>query len=180
VHLFTSALTAPFFSGDPAVDTSITPWDSAQAAALPKSLELANELSTALNGLRVPLVVTRVSVRPIDSLTCPAVAVEIAPAGPDKSVADETYQQHVAEALVTALGFWRDRAKAQIAAQRAAFDAANPAPAPTTAPKPKAKPKPIGAPSESPLAPGSVPRRPAPIERRPPPPPGIPPAGGTR
>lgn len=166
VHLFTSALTAPFFTGDAAQDNAITPWDSAQAASLPRSLQLANEISTALNGLRVPLVVTRVSIRPIDSLTCAAVAVEIAPAA-DSSVADEDYQQHVAQSLVTALNYWREHARAQIAAAESAAQAANPTPA--TAAKPKPRPRPIVAPDESPLTPDAGPRKPAPIERRPPP-----------
>ncbi len=184
VHLFTSALTAPFFSGDASQDTSITPWDSAQAPSLPRSLQLANELSTALNGLRVPLVVARVSVRPIDSLTCPAVAVEVAPAAPDTSVADDTYLQHVAESLVTALNYWREHARAQIAAAQAAALAANTAatPTPATSAKPKARPrpKPIVAPDESPLAPDATPHKAAPIERRPPPASAAPPTGGRR
>lgn len=168
VHLFPSALTTPFFAGDPGADAGITPWDSAQAAALPKSLELENELSTALNGLRVPLVATRVSVRPIDSLSCPALAVELAPGGPDKSLADVPYQERLAASLVTGLIYWRDRAKAQIAAQRAAFDAANPMPAAGAAlpAPPKPKPKPVTAPSESPLAPDSTAHLPAPTGLR--------------
>ena len=171
VHLFTSALTAPFFTGDSTQDSVITPWDSAQAPSLPRSLQLANELSTALNGLRVPLVVTRVSVHPIDSLTCPAVAVEIAPAAPNGSVADDAYQQHVAESLVTALGYWREHAKAQIAAAQAAAPAANPTTAaPVASAKPKVKARPLVVPDESPLAPDAKPHKPAPIERRPPPP----------
>jgi len=182
VHLFSSALTAPFFSGDPAQDTTIIPWDSAQAPSLARSLELANELSTSLNGLRVPLVVTRVSVRPIDSLTCAAVAIEIAPSAPDTSVADDSYQQRVAQSLVTALGYWREVANSQIAAAQAAAQAANPAatPAPAAAAKPKAKPKPIVIPDESPLTPDATPHKPAPIERRPPPPLTNPPTGGRR
>jgi N-acetylmuramoyl-L-alanine amidase len=184
VHLFTSALTAPFFTGDAASDTSITPWDSAQGPSIPKSLELANELSTSLNGLRVPLVVTRVSVRPIDSLTCPAVAVEIAPSAPDASVADDVYDQQVAQSLAKALSYWRDHAKAQIAAQLAAFEAANPGATitPASAIKPKSTPKPISPPTESPLAPKAAPpaHKPAPIERRPPPTVTNPPAGAQR
>ncbi len=75
VHLYTSALTPPTFT-DPNL---ILPWDTAQYAALPQSLRLINDLATALNGIRVPLVTGRASVAPIDSLTCPAVALEIAP-----------------------------------------------------------------------------------------------------
>lgn len=178
VHLFTSALTAPFFTGDSTQDSAITPWDSAQGPSLPRSLQLANELSTALDGLRVPVVVSRVSVSPIDSLTCAAVAVEIAPAAADTSVADDAYQQNVAQSLVTALGYWREHAKEQIAAAEAANPTA--APMPAAPAKAKAKPKPIVAPDESPLAPEARPHKPAPIVRRPPPPATNPPTGGQR
>lgn len=182
IHLFTSALTAPFYNGDAAADTNITPWDSAQAPSIPRSLELTNELSTSLNSLRVPLVVSRVSVRPIDSLTCAAVAVEIAPASPGSSVADGTYQQQVAESIVTALAFWRDHAKAQNAAQLAAFEAANPGStsAPAAPAKPKAAPKAVTPPTESPLAPDAPVHRPAPIVRRSPPSAAYPPPGAPR
>jgi N-acetylmuramoyl-L-alanine amidase len=175
VYLFTSALTAPFFTGDPAQENAILPWDSAQASSLPRSLQLANELSTALNGLRVPLVVGRVSVRPIDTLTCAAVAVELAPAAADTSVADDAYQQHVAESIVTALSYWRDHARAQIAAAQAAALTANPpAPATPAKPKPKSRPRPTAVRDEPPAAP----HKPAPIERKPPP--TNPPHGGKR
>jgi N-acetylmuramoyl-L-alanine amidase len=185
VHLFTSSLTAPFFSGGTVQDASITPWDSAQAPSLPRSLQLANDLSTSLNGLRVPLVVTRVSIRPIDSLTCAAVAVEIAPAAAESSVADETYQQQVAQALVTALGYWREQAQAQIAAAQAAAAPASSMAQPATPPPAKPKPRPIVAPDESPLAPDAapqkaVPPKAAPIVRRPPPTSSNPPQGGQR
>jgi N-acetylmuramoyl-L-alanine amidase len=187
VHLFTSALTAPFFTGDAPDDKAILPWDSAQAVSLPRSQQLANEISTSLNDLRIPLVVTRVSVAPIDSMTCAAVAIEVAPAASGTSVADETYQQNVAESVVAALGFWRDHAKDQIAAAQAAAQAANPsataAPATPVKPKPNPKPRPLVIPNESPLAPEGSPNRPvrhkpAPIVRRPPPTSNNPPNGG--
>jgi N-acetylmuramoyl-L-alanine amidase len=177
IHLFTSALTESSTAGQPPSDDYIAPWDSAQAPSIPKSLDLANELSTALNNLRAPLVLNRVSVKPIDSLSCPAVALEIAPETVNSSVADETYQQHIAESILIALSYWRDRAKAQIDAENAAFQAAQaaaagqvPTPATPPAPRPKPRPKPLATPihtpEESPLAP-ETPGKPAPIERRP-------------
>jgi hypothetical protein len=43
----------------------------------------------------------------VDSLTCPAVVVELAPEGEDRaSVNGSDYQQRVAEALAGALVFW--------------------------------------------------------------------------
>jgi N-acetylmuramoyl-L-alanine amidase len=189
IHLFTSALTLPSIADAAHPDTYIAPWDSAQATSLSKSLHLVNELATALNGLRVPLIVARASVSPIDSMSCPAVALEIAPAAADSNIADDTYQQHIAESVVTALTYWRQHAQdqiaAQIAAQLAAQNPATPAgtspapPAPAAKPKPKPKPVIITAPDEVPLAPdnSTPPAKPAPIERKPPPRSTPPPSG---
>ncbi len=173
VHLFASSLTEPSSAGDARPDTYIAPWDSAQAASLPRSQQLANELATSFNGQRIPLVVGRVSVSPIDSMTCPAVAVEIAPEKPGVSLSADTYLQQVAESIVTALTFWRQHAQAQIAAAEASTSNATPATAqpgaPAVAPKPRPRPKPapIVSPEEEPLSPADS-TRPAPIVRRPP------------
>ena len=177
VHLYTSALNPPS-SVDPNL---IAPWDTAQSAALPQSLRLSNDLATAINGIRVPLVTGRASVRPIDSLTCPAVAVEIAPISANGDintpVSDPNYQARVAEALANALVFWRGHAESNSAAQAAAAQAAatqaKPAvPAPKPAAKPKPKPAPPASPDGSvpPSIPTPAPRKPAPIVRVTPPP----------
>jgi len=168
VHLFTSSLTQFSVADQGRQDSSITPWDSAQAASLPRSLQLANELATALNGQRVPLVVARASVTPIDSFVCPAVAVEIAPATSNRGLSDEVYQQQIASSLVTALGYWRQRAQSQITAEQAAASAAVSASPAAAVPKPKPKPKPatVHSPDEVPLEPDS-PVQSAPIVRRP-------------
>jgi len=165
IHLFTSSLTPNSRADNLSGDFYIAPWGSAQAASLPKSLQLANELSTALNGLKVPLLVGRASVSPIDSMFCPAVALEIAPATAESSVADDTYQQHIAESVANALTYWRQHAQDQIAAAQAAAEKATPTTTPTTpAAKPKPKPKPvlINPPDEVPLAPDSTIPKPMP------------------
>ena len=170
VHLFTSSLTQSSIADQGRQDSSITPWDLAQTASLPRSLQLANELATALNGQRVPLVVARASVTPIDSLVCPAVAVEIAPATSSRGLSDDAYQQQVASSLVTALGYWRQRAQSQIAVEQAAASSAAASASPAAVvPKPSPKPKPpnVHSPDEVPLEPDS-PAQPAPIVRRPP------------
>ncbi len=160
IHLFASALTEPP-PGQSFPENYIAPWDSAQATSLPKSLELASEISTALNGLRAPLVLTRATVKPIDSFACPALAIEIAPPPGGSSVADDAYRERVAESLATALSYWRDHAKAQITAQNDAFQAAQATAAFQTAPaqpaKPKPKPRLVVPPEESPLAPANPP-----------------------
>ena len=113
IHLFASSLTAPSYA-DERDNTAIAPWDSSQVPSLARSLQLANEMATALNGLKVPLLVGRASVSPIDSMSCAAVAVEVAPAADKSNVADETYQQHIAESIVTALTYWRQHAQDQL------------------------------------------------------------------
>jgi N-acetylmuramoyl-L-alanine amidase len=89
----------------------LIPWDTAQSASIPQSLRLANELGVALIHARIPVLLTRASVRPLDNITCPAVAIEIAPLpnpGSDPTpVTDSVYQQHVAQAIAAALTSWR-------------------------------------------------------------------------
>lgn len=105
IHIITSAL--------PATDDSsrTIPWDTAQSTAIPQSLLLANELGLALLNARLPVTLTHATLRPLDNLTCPAVAIELAPiANPDSTptpASDPAYQQHVAEAIATALTNWR-------------------------------------------------------------------------
>jgi N-acetylmuramoyl-L-alanine amidase len=83
------------------------PWLTAQAAWVPQSAQLKASLGAALKRAGVPLVSSRASVRPVDSLTCPAVVVELAPEGDDRaSINDSDYQQRVAEAIAGALIFW--------------------------------------------------------------------------
>ena len=170
VHIFTSSLdAAPQFPSDPSEPRPIVPWDTAQAAAIPNSLRLANDLSTALNNIRIPLVLGRASVSPIDSMTCPAIALELAPLETDDGeipASDEAYQQRVAEAVAAALVSWRGHAQSIVAAAQAAQSAANPTPTPPSARKPK--PKLVTPPVEVPVEPGPA-HPPAPIVRKLPP-----------
>ncbi|MEO6981928.1 MAG: N-acetylmuramoyl-L-alanine amidase [Edaphobacter sp.] len=105
VHIITSALTP---TGEP---PRVIPWDTAQSASIPESLTLANELGLALLRAKLLVLLTYASVPPLDNLTCPAVAIEIAPLSHPGStptpVSDATYQQHVAEAIAAALTSWR-------------------------------------------------------------------------
>jgi N-acetylmuramoyl-L-alanine amidase len=105
VHLFTSTLTplgrAP----------RILRWNSAQAASVPDSRQIANQIGVALLQAKIPVILSQASVPPLDNLICPAIAIEIATLGntPDNStpVSDSGYQQRVAQAIVTALTQWR-------------------------------------------------------------------------
>jgi N-acetylmuramoyl-L-alanine amidase len=89
-----------------------TSWLTAQAAWVTQSEKLQKLLGQALTRARVPLVLSRASVRPVDSLTCPALVVELAPKGSDSSsLTNESYQQHVAGAIAAALVFWQNQAQ---------------------------------------------------------------------
>ena len=136
IHIASSALT-PL---DEATPPRAFPWQTAQAATLPMSLRLANEIGVALQSAHLPVVLLRASVPPIDNLICPAVAIELAPSS-DTPVTNATYQQHIAEAIASAL---------------ASFRTHNAPPPPTTPPPPPA-PKPVpltAAPAPSKAIPG--------------------------
>jgi N-acetylmuramoyl-L-alanine amidase len=109
IHIVTSALTPP------ADEThAATPWDTAQSASIPQSLTLANEIGLALQHAKLPVILSRASLRPLDNFTCPAVAIEIAPLAPPDSdntaVTDASYQQDIARAIVAGLTSWRTHA----------------------------------------------------------------------
>jgi len=107
VHLYNSEL-------DPASGEAATlPWLTAQAAWVPQSRSLSQKLSASLSRASIPLVSSAVSVRPVDSLTCPALVIELAPAtaGDPASISDSDYQQKVAEAIANAMVFWKNQAQ---------------------------------------------------------------------
>ena len=105
VHLFASSLS-------PTQPARFAAWKTAQAAWVTRSLALEGVLNSALQHAGMNVTLGRTSLPAVDSMTCPAVAVEIAPEmGPDKKVAagldDPDYQARVAEALAAALVEWR-------------------------------------------------------------------------
>ena len=107
VHLYTSAL--PPSSG---ARHGLLPWDTAQSWYVQQSTRLMAELNTALTRASFGVTTGQTALRPLDNLACPAVAIEIAPFTPAKggdtlAVTDGSYQQRVAEAVATAMLFWR-------------------------------------------------------------------------
>ncbi len=109
VHLFVSSL-------PPAEAARFHPWQTAQSAFVMRSNALAGELNAALKNSGITVTLGRTALPMIDSLMCPAVAVEVAPeqpANPDEGaqdaagIDDPSYQAHVAEALAAALVEWR-------------------------------------------------------------------------
>lgn len=113
VHLFTSTLTPPEHP------SHILRWNTAQAASVPDSRQIANQIGVALLQAKLPVILGQASVPPLDNLVCPAIAIELAPLGntPDTStpVSDPNYQQRVAQAIVAALAQWRTETTANAA-----------------------------------------------------------------
>lgn len=112
LHLFVSSLA-------PAQQSRFVPWRTAQAAWVTRSLALAGDLNSALLHASMSVTLGRTSLPTVDSMACPAVAVEVAPeaqlspATGQPSTAgldDPAYQARVAEALAAALLEWRSDA----------------------------------------------------------------------
>jgi N-acetylmuramoyl-L-alanine amidase len=108
VHLFASSQT-------PAAPSRFIAWKTAQAGWVTRSLALAGVLNSALLHAGMGVTLGRTALPAIDSMTCPAVAVEVAPerdsdhkvtAEPD----DPDYQARVAAALAAAVLEWRSQA----------------------------------------------------------------------
>jgi len=110
VHLFVSSLTP---SG--AQPARFQAWKTAQAGSVTRSIALAGVLNSALLHAGMSVTLGRTALPAIDSMTCPAVAVEVAPeraAGKPKSaLSDPSYQTRVATALAAALLEWRNEAR---------------------------------------------------------------------
>ncbi len=108
VHLFVSSLA-------PTQPVRFPAWKTAQGAFVARSLKLAGVLNSALLQAGISTTLARTTLPMIDSMTCPAVAVEIAP---ERSALHETtaglgdpdYQARVAAALAAALVEWRTEA----------------------------------------------------------------------
>jgi len=117
VHIITSTLAPPdeFEGPHPTVL-----WNSAQASSVSQSLNLANEIGLALQHAKLPVILSRAAIRPLDNIICPAVAIEIAPLTRSDSeptpVTDTAYQQNIAQAISAALTAWRSRIAAAAAA----------------------------------------------------------------
>jgi len=105
VHLFASSLA-------PASPTRFMPWKTAQAAWETRSLALAGAVNSALTHAGVTVTLGRIPLSGIESMTCPAIAVELGPQrDADKKVTAEPdnpdYQAQVASALAAAVLEWR-------------------------------------------------------------------------
>jgi N-acetylmuramoyl-L-alanine amidase len=108
-HLFVSSLA-------PAGPVRFAAWKTAQASWVTRSVALAGTLNSALLHAGMTVTLARIALPAIDSMTCPAVAIEITPesaksAGSGQqstgALDDPDYQVRVAEALAAALLEWR-------------------------------------------------------------------------
>lgn len=105
VHLFVSNMA-------PVQAVRFAAWKTAQAGWVTRSLALAGTLNSALLHAGLSVTLGRTALPAVDSMTCPAVAVEIAPEhDADKKLVaeldDPGYQARIAETLAAALLDWR-------------------------------------------------------------------------
>lgn len=105
IHLFTSSLaSAPL--------THALAWDSAQSAYVNQSVRLSSDIDASFEHTTVPVIVGRTFLRPLDNLTCPAIAIELAPKPSSdltsaKSVENPGYQSTVLNAIVAGILQWQ-------------------------------------------------------------------------
>lgn len=114
VHLYVSSL-------QPAPPTRLAAWKTAQSGYVQPSLTLAGVLNGALVHAGIKVLAGRVGLPGLDSMTCPAVAVEVAPessipgspasASGTGGLADPDYQARVASALAAAFLEWRSEGR---------------------------------------------------------------------
>ena len=105
VHLFASSLA-------PASPVHFMAWKTAQAASITRTLALAGSVNSALTHAGFNVTLGRIPLPGIESMTCPALAVEVAPqrdAQHDIAVEPDNpdYQASVATALAAAVLEWR-------------------------------------------------------------------------
>jgi N-acetylmuramoyl-L-alanine amidase len=122
VHIFVSSL-------PPGNATRFLAWKTAQAAYVTRSLKLASVVNSALEQASapggdpgsIPVTLARTALPGVDSMACPALAVEVSPlrgtngkVSPTSASGDVTaqlndteYQSQVVEALAAALMEWR-------------------------------------------------------------------------
>ena len=105
VHLFASSLA-------PVQPVRFLPWKTAQAGWVTRSLALAGALNSVLLHANMNVTLGRTALITVDNMTCPAVAVEIAPERqPDGKVTaepdDPDYQARIAATLAAAVLEWR-------------------------------------------------------------------------
>jgi N-acetylmuramoyl-L-alanine amidase len=105
VHLFISSLSSATAANLPA-------WKTVQSSWTTRSLTLAGMINSALTKAGIAVTLGRTALPGLDSMACPAVAIEVAPEKGAKAQGaaafdNPDYQARVAKALAAALVQWR-------------------------------------------------------------------------
>jgi N-acetylmuramoyl-L-alanine amidase len=107
VRLYTSMLSAPQTGQD---RRSFLPWELAQSPFLGQSREAASALAAAFGSSGLPVKTSAAPLRPLNSITIAAVAVEVAPSGSEASELNSAeYQQKVAATLASGIAALRGK-----------------------------------------------------------------------
>jgi N-acetylmuramoyl-L-alanine amidase len=105
VHLFASSIA-------PAARVKFIPWETAQAPWVTESVALEGVVNSALLHAGFAVTAGRTAMPVLDSMTCPAIAVEVSPdknatVTPAESLNDAAYQARVTDGLAAAILEWR-------------------------------------------------------------------------
>jgi len=85
-------------------------WSTAQHASLPQSQSTASAVAAEFQRRQVPVRILTAPLRPLNNVTGPAIAIEVAPQGSDSSqLTAPDYQQLVTSAVATAIAASRDQ-----------------------------------------------------------------------
>jgi N-acetylmuramoyl-L-alanine amidase len=105
VRVYTAML--PFGSDDRG---TFRAWTTAQHSSLPLSQSTASAVAAELQKRQIPVRALAAPLRPLNNVTGPAIAVEVAPQGSDPSqLTAPDYQQLVTSAVATAIAAARDQ-----------------------------------------------------------------------
>ncbi len=85
-------------------------WSTAQHSSLPQSQSTANAVAAEFQRRQVPVRILTAPLRPLNNVTGPAIAIEVAPQGSDSTqLTAPDYQQLVTSAVATAIAASRDQ-----------------------------------------------------------------------
>jgi N-acetylmuramoyl-L-alanine amidase len=105
VRLYTSLLPAGGENNGP-----FLAWDMAQARFVPVSKAAAQNVAAEFQRRQIPARTLQAPLRPLNNVTCAAIAVEVAPSANDVvELTQPAYQQNVAGAIATAIAAMRNQ-----------------------------------------------------------------------
>jgi N-acetylmuramoyl-L-alanine amidase len=148
VHIFVSSLA-------PSVPTRFLAWKTAQSAYVTRSLQLSSVINSAFergsDAGPIAANLARTSLPGVDSMACPAVALEIAPVrGADgeieTEVTDADYQSRIVDALAASMLEWRTNWEGNPRPSSSQAPVAEPAPRATPKTDVKSVAKPVSGP----------------------------------